>query len=382
VKENPMGRYQRGYIYEAFGAFHVRYRLEEIVDGKVIRKQRSHRLCTKDREHASTTSKAVRRLCDEFMATINTRVTQEPKADLTIAAFWEHTYWPFIQENLKPSTIHGYNQIWNQHLKKHFGDTTLREYRKGMGSVFLTKLAKTYRPRTVTHIKNLASGIFTHAANLDEIDSNPWSFCKVLGKTKAHSATKHYTLEEMENIISALVDHVDGQLVMALCFFLGLRKGEIQGLQWGDIDNSHLHIRRNITRFHVTTPKTKKSVRSLPLIQPVKGLLSLWRAKCESNQVWLFQNERGTSQDLDALSARIIKPALAKEKIEWKGFHAGRRGLGTVLRQLTGNSTAGRDVLGHEDEELTKDHYEGELPEVALMGLKMLEAKSLKADEK
>jgi integrase len=377
-----MGRYQRGYIYEAFGAFHVRYRLEEIVEGKPVKKQRSHRLCTKDREHPSTSSKSVRRLCDGFMATINNQLPNQPKANLTIAAFWENTYWPFVQENLKPSTIYGYNQIWNQHLKPHFGNMTLREYRKGMGSAFLTKLAKTLRPRTVQHIKNLASGIFTHAANLDEVESNPWQFCKVLGKTKTHRETEHYTLEEMENIISALVDHVDGQLVMALCFFLGLRKGEIQGLQWSDIDGGYLHVRRNITRAMrtvraVTTPKTKKSVRSLPLIQPVKGLLSLWRAKCDSGQVWLFQNERGTSQDLDSLAARIIKPALAKEKLGWKGFHAGRRGLGTELRQITGNSTAGRDVLGHEDEGLTKDHYEGQLPEEALRGMKLLEAKAL-----
>ncbi len=372
-----MGRYQRGYIYEAFGAFHVRYRLEEIVDGKAIRKQRSHRLCTKDREHASPASKSVRRLCDEFMATVNNQVPDQPKADLTIAAFWEHTYWPFVQENLKPSTIHGYNQIWNQHLKSHFGNMTLREYSKGTGSVFLTKLSKSLRPRTVQHIKNLASGIFTHAANLDEVDSNPWQFCKVLGKTKTNGETRHYTLEEMEDIISALVDHVDGQLVMALSFFLGLRKGEIQGLQWGDIDGDYIHVRRAITRNHISTPKTKKSVRSLPLIQPVKGLLSLWRPKCKSEQVWLFQNERGTSQDLDALAARIIKPALIKAKLEWKGFHAGRRGLGTVLRQITGNSTAGRDVLGHEDEDLTKDHYEGALPEVALNGMRLLEAKLL-----
>jgi PilZ domain len=80
------------------------------------------------------------------------------------------------------------------------------------------------------------------------------------------------------------------------------------------------------------------------------------------------------SQDLDSIAAKIIKPVLTKNKREWKGFHAGRRGLGTVLRQLTGNGTAGRDVLGHEDEGVTKEHDEGALPVFALMGL-MLEAK-------
>src|SRR5437879_3813106 len=122
-----MGRYQRGYIYEAFGAFHVRYRLEEIVDGRLVWKQHSKRLCTKSKGLIAS-SKSVRRLCDEFMATINAQVPGQPEeADLTMAGFWELTYWPFVVENLKPSTQWGYKQVWNQHLKPHFGNMTLRE---------------------------------------------------------------------------------------------------------------------------------------------------------------------------------------------------------------------------------------------------------------
>ena len=34
-----MGRYQTGYVYEAFRAFHVRYYATEIVDGKPKRVQ-------------------------------------------------------------------------------------------------------------------------------------------------------------------------------------------------------------------------------------------------------------------------------------------------------------------------------------------------------
>ena len=231
----------------------------------------------------------------------------------------------------------------------------------------------------VTIARQLASGIFSHAVNLGAIESNPWHDVKVLGKTKTPAATKHYTLEEIENVISALVDHVDCQLIMALSYFLGLRKGEISGLQWGDIDDEWLHVRRALSRGKVDTTKTEKSNRSLPLIQPVKGLLMLWRAKCEGEQVWVFQNERGNPLSMDYVAVKTIRPALANAKLEWKAFHAGRRGLGTVLRQITGNSTAGRDVLGHEDERLTKDHYEGKLPEVALGAMKLLEAKALKS---
>ena len=41
---------------------------------------------------------------------------------------------------------------------------------------------------------------------------------------------------------------------MALAYFFGLRKGEIQGLQWNDLDADFVHVRRNITRGHITTP--------------------------------------------------------------------------------------------------------------------------------
>lgn len=114
----------------------------------------------------------------------------------------------------------------------------------------------------------------------------------VLGKTLEHGETKSYTLEEMEDVISALVDRVDAQLVMALSFFLGLRKGEIRGLQWSDIDGDYIHVRRAFSRGVVGTPKTKKSLRSLPIIQPVRGLLTLWRAKT-GDGVWVFTNTEG-----------------------------------------------------------------------------------------
>jgi integrase len=72
---------------------------------------------------------------------------------------------------------------------------------------------------------------------------------------------------------------------------------------------------------------------------------------------------------------RII-PILEKNKIEWKGFHAGRRGLGTIMKELTGNSTAGRDLLGHTDEKVTQEHYEAFLQQSVVAPLKMLEAKT------
>lgn len=368
-----MSRHQRGYIFEASGAFHVRY--YSTVNG--VRKQLSHRLCAKDRTtgHGSPSAKAVRTLCEDFMRSVNTELPTPSKS--TIVEFWDKTYLPFITSNLKYSTVFGYKQNWNNHLKAHFGTTRLRDYKTPMGSMFITGLAKTLRPRTLQHIKFLASGIFMHAVNTGEVDSNPWRDCRVLGKTLEDGKTEAYTLEEIENVISCLVDHVECQLIMALATFAGLRKGEIQGLQWGDLDDKYCHVRRAWCRGVLGTPKTKKSVRSVPLIAPVRLLVGLWRAK-GTGTGWVFPNGSGGAADLDVFAYRVIKPTLERAGVPWKGFHAGRRGLGTALRSLTGNSNAGRDILGHNDNQVTEQHYEAAMPEEALKGMKLLEAQVTK----
>jgi integrase len=268
-------------------------------------------------------------------------------------------------------TVYGYRQIWAQHLSGHFGTRTLREYRTHVGSIFLTALAKKLCRSTVQHVRSLASGIFSHALNLGLIESNPWHDVKILGRSIAPKDTAHYTLEEAENIISALVDHADCQAVLALACFVGLRPGEIQGLQWTDIEDDWIHIRRSIVRGKEGALKTEGSFASLPLISPVKVTLALWRSKCP-------EGERVFPRDLKTLVKFIIAPTLREKGIEWKGLYAGRRGAATVLTELTGDALAAKELLRHANIGVTQLKYVKKIPEALLRGMKLLEAETQK----
>ena len=359
-----MGRYQDGHLVKRFGGWHVRYYVTE----NGVRKQKSHRLCDdqKTKSHA-------KQLRDDYLQK-HVNIGVENAGPMGVVEFWSKVYLPFVESTLKPSTVHGYKQVWTQHLQTHFGTINLTDYKTHMMSVFLTSLSKDHRPRTLNTIKWLASAIFVHAVATGHCETNPARDAMVLGKTLGHGDTKSYTLEEMENVITALVDRVDAQLVMALSYFAGLRKGEIQGLQWPDIDNDFAHIRRAFSRGVVGTPKSKRALRAVPIIQPVRGLLKLWRAKA-GDGAWLFTNSEGNAQSLDQFATEVIKPALRKAGLEWKGYHAGRRGLGSELRAITGNSTTGRDVLGHTSTRVTEASYEHPVPAEALRGMRQLEAK-------
>ena len=215
------------------------------------------------------------------------------------------------------------------------------------------------------------SALVLPAVNLGLIESNPWHDVKILGKTIAPKQTPHYTLSEAENIISTLVEHPDCQAMMALACFVGLRPGEIQGLQWDDVEDEWIHIRRSIVRGKLGELKTEDSEASLPLIAPVRIALELWRQKCEDP-------ERVFRRDLKTMIKVTIRPALRKHKITWKGLYAGRRGAATILTELTGDALAAKELLRHKNLSVTTAKYVKQMPEALMRGIKLLEAATAK----
>jgi integrase len=373
-----MARHQRGYTYEAFGAFHVRYYVNEIVDGKPERKQRSHRLCTKDRNagHGSKSATAVRTLCEDFMRTINQdhENSRSLRQDMPVAQFWENIYLPHCekvlpltgQPRLKASTLRCYKYIWEKNLKKHFGTVTLQQYDQGRGGRLLDSLTGTLNKTSLKHVRALGSCIFERARVMGLVKVNPWKNIPMPDDAIEPANTAHYTPEQAENMISALVDHVDAQLVLTLACFLGLGPAEISGLQWGDIDSTSIHIRRNRKQSEVTTTKNKWRAASVPIIDQVRVPLELWRKKCAATADgdWLIS-------DIHNLVGRVIKPHVKGEGecvrcekvpkasgVTWAGLYAGRRGAATmVIEASNGNIGLAQRLLRHKTADTTLRVY-------------------------
>jgi integrase len=375
-----MGTHQLGRIYLASGKLYVQYRTME--NGRRV--QRSHFLCVKDDRHRSKSDRSVNLLRDEFMLTVNSQqAEQAPDRDMRVTDFWERRYLPYCQEIVQltgqprktPSTVRGYRQIWRQHLKSHFGNLTLQEYAPHMGTAFLESLTGTQGKATLRHIKACATSLFKRAVNEQRIKVNPWHDVQMPDDAIEAAPTQHYTIEEAENIISALVDRVDCQLVMALACFLGLRPGEIAALKWEDIDGESIHIRRSVVRGIVGTPKTQESIASLPLIDRVRVPLELWRQKSPDTSGWIFPSVNNTPIDLHNLVARVIRPALQGKGLAWKGLYAGRRGAGTAIIAVTnGNAAIGQALLRHKNMSTTLTFYKKHIPDADLRaGMKLLD---------
>jgi hypothetical protein len=170
-----MGRYQKGSLRKRFGSWHLRYYVTE--QGE--RKPKEHRLSSIN----DGANRAKQLAADSLHDHVNVGVNNS--GPRSVVDFGDRVYKLFLDShsNLKPSTIHGYKQIWKQHLKAHFGETNLTDYTTPMMSNFLSGLAKTLRPRTLKTIKWLASAIFVHAVPTDHCATNPIRDAQVLGKT-------------------------------------------------------------------------------------------------------------------------------------------------------------------------------------------------------
>lgn len=364
-------RHQLGVIYEASEAFYIRH--FETRDG--VRKRVSHRLCFKDDKHPTTTCKAVQDLAAEHMATVNAEVEVRENPDMLITNYWSNSYLPFVTAHLKPSTVDGYTQIWNQFLEDHFTGRTLREYETVDGSKFLTGLAKDkYGRRTVAHVRSLASGIFTSAINDGLLKMNPWSEVKAKIKPQAPAETASYSLPELEDIITLLKDRVDGQLVVCLAGMMGLRPSEIVGLSWQDVNTEArtVRVRQAVVRGKVGTTKTDVDA-VLPMIQPVIGLFELWHKKSGSpSKGWVFPNTHGDPINIRDYVVGVLRPACGKK---WKSLYAFRRGAASILTQLTGNPIAASQLLRHKNISVTMTAYIKADRTALTTGMKMLESK-------
>lgn len=421
---------QSGTIYLLDGTWYLKYRTTDAAGKRVHKTEKlcaengdqHHPLCSERGEHRARRHSTKRtrngnpvviapknlsavRL--KVIEPINARQTngRTTRQDMSIADFWEQRYLPYCEEIVqltgkarkKPSTVRGYKQIWNQHFKAHFGDSTLQRYEPFMGTQFLQSLTGTQGKSTLKHIKALGSSLFKRAVIEQRIKVNPWHDVSMPDDAIESKTTKHYTLEEAENIISALVDHVDAQFVMALSCFLALRPGEIAALRWEDFDTDSVHIRRSVVRGIVDVPKTLESVATLPLIDPVKVPLELWRQKSGNlTEGWVFKKVRKIGEDVPAdlhnLIARVIKPHVEgqdrcercdriprKSGAEWKTLYAGRRGACTaVIENTGGNYAVAQALLRHKSMTTTLNVYKKAItPEAFKNGMKLLEAAAM-----
>jgi integrase len=376
-----MNRQQSGYIWRVGKSWFGRWREDALIDGKVIRKQQSRRLA--DYCDRYKTERDVRPLLDDILRPLN-QGRADVRSTLTLASFVTNFYIPYTRENLKPSTHHGYLKLWNGSLAPRIGEIRLRDFRTVDAAKLLNALAATgWGRRSLQHAKSLVSGVFTYAKNLGVLDGvNPVRDALVPKKAAAPAETHATTPEEVVAMLEALGkaedleprQRVQARAAIGLMYFAGLRPGEARGVRWEDYEARSLQVVRSVWRTHSTAPKTQAAAKPVPVIEPLRELLSELRTVEGSPESGpMLRGALGKPLDLNMLSKRAVVPVLLNAKIPWHGWYALRRGIGTLTATLAKDANAAKGLLRHSSLATTLGHYVKIVPEVTERAMHQVE---------
>jgi integrase len=341
---------QRGSLEKISGSWYVRYRTTEIdkESGTLRRKLVRKRLCTVDDEYRNES--AVWPLADiELAKEIKGGIAE---GAMHVADFVEKIYLPFVKLKRKASTYRFYRDTIKLNVTPVIGKMRLRDVQ----TVHIQGLLDA--PNDLSHgsllrIKSAASAIFSHALRRGFINGvNPVHAAQAPG-TKEEFEGAAYSLSDLEFFLQKLDE--PARTAVGTAALSGLRKSEIRGLQWPDYTGDKLLVSRAVWGTDVDKTKTPTSKAKVPVISLLRTLLDEHKKRRVGESPWIFTGEKkGFSLNLDNLTRRVILP---KVRERWKGWHAWRRGLATILFDLGVDPEIAALILRHADSATTRRHY-------------------------
>lgn len=384
-------RKQAGTIVQISRRWYVRYYERQNVNG-VIERHRVTHLLGDVITRGKTPPDAIKDAAERHMATVNNCSIPVDQV-VTLAEFVDKVFLPTAEKRLKGSTYRNYKGDWERRIKPLVGRDrkSLKDYKTFHVQNWLNQIGRdgTLSRNSLKGIKAFVSGLFKEARRLGYYDGpNPAQDTRVNPDAAEPCSTYAYSLEEIASILAVLPE--PAATIFAVAAYSGLRRGEIEGLEWTDYYDSELHVSRSIWNGEVVEPKTEKSRAAVPVIRPLAQRLEIHRLRSgnpQSGPIFRTSNvtettPNGTPLSLHNVVNRTILPALnrcvhcglsegkphlkAKEPHdyerdtripEWHGFHAGRRGLGSNLYRLGIHELVIQKILRHSNVSTTTSYY-------------------------
>jgi integrase len=273
----------------------------------------------------------------------------------------------------KPSTIRGYRNAIKVHLLPVFGemkleDITVQEierWRAGMSSV---RMERELSNKTKNNLLVLMHAIFRHAVKLYGLPANPVASVDRF-RVRSSGDIQVFSPEEVWALVRAAGSEADAAIFLTAAF-TGLRRGELLGLRWRDVDfaGSTIRVRASYAAGKLTTPKSGK-VRAVPMAPDVASALARLgdRERFTGDDDFVFAGELGPPLDGDALSSRY-RDALARAELRRLRFHDLRHTFGTRMIAKADIRRV-QEWMGHADIQTTMKylHYAPRSEDAALV---------------
>lgn len=216
-------------------------------------------------------------------------------------------------------------------------------------------------PATRSKTRNILSALYEHAMRYGWATANPIK--QVRQSAKRLIEPDVLTVEEIAAILAGLTEPC--RTITLAAALTGLRRGELFGLQWHDVDFEMglLHVRRSIVNQVVGSTKTVGSNRPLPMNVELSKALEQWKLLTPYREPtdWIFASPSSRGQKpywANTLLTRHIRPAAIRASIGKKiGWHTFRRSFATLLHPSGANVKTTQELMRHSTPVMTLGTY-------------------------
>lgn len=187
--------------------------------------------------------------------------TQIMPSEYTFAQWLDYWYKDIILPQIEETTAYGYRGMIENYLKPQLGEIRLQKLTARDIQQYYTWLMdeKELSPNTVIKHHNLLTNTLNAAERQEYITKNPMR--AISPPKKRQREAKFYTPEQL----GILLDKAVGtrlELPVFICAYLGLRRGELCGLRWGDVDLEHKTITIENTRTQAGKKEIEKGTKT------------------------------------------------------------------------------------------------------------------------
>ena len=296
---------------------------------------------------------------------------------------WLETY---VEKNLAPATQQSYKEKLKMHIIPYLGNKRADKITPyDIDNLYNKLLEKpssrknkngdttTLSPTTVHRVHEVLSSMFSCALRWNLVPYNPCT--KVIKPKYKRTKMSCYDEETSKKLITTLLQKAPTKYkcFVILAMLTGLRRGELVGLHWDDIDFKKSTITVNRSACYLgkqgtfeKDTKTDASNRTIAVSNICFELLKQWRA--EQSKIRLAQgaNWKGAENIFATDDGRIMNPAtgpkwfskfIAKNNFPHIRFHDLRHTFATLLVNNNVDVNTVSHKLGHASTTTTLQFY-------------------------
>jgi integrase len=325
----------------------------------------------------------------EAVARLRHQINRDGPSDLTswtMEKVVEHYFLHELsdsEDGKSRSTRRCKRQLIDRRVLPKWGKYELRDVKTVAVEQWLRTLTTAIFREKLNHDKPLAGGsrakirdamssIFNHAIRWEFTDKNPITGpvrgAGVRVSTKREREPEVLEVREMQLLLESA--RVRERAMLSLDMTLGLRRGELAGLCWCDIDfqNLTVAVQRSLVDQHVGKCKTEVSRKLMPLDRFTAADLMAWQGetpyKAPSDYLWATDANRAGSKRgrqpvwLATVMRDHIQPLARKlgisKRVHW---HLFRHTFSTLLKANGEDVKVVQELLRHTTTRMTLDTY-------------------------